>query len=211
MDDALSAEDLSAITRTTVGHYDSRSEDFWLGTRDHDVLQNIHALLDAIEGDGPFRILDFGCGPGRDLATFKSLGHSPVGLEGSPNFCAMARGFSGCDVLNQDFLSLDLPDESFDGIFANATIFHVPAQELPRVLRELRAALNSNGVFFSSNPRGNNQEGWNGERYSSYHDLDTWRTFMTEAGFEEIHHYYRPEGLPRDQQPWLASVWRKRA
>ena len=209
MTNRISVEDLSEITRQTVGHYDGSAESFWEGTRDHDVLQNVHALLDAIDGDGPHTVLDFGCGPGRDLATFKSLGHHPIGLEGSVRFCEMARAFSGCEVWNQDFLQLDLPPLSLDGVFANATIFHVPKQELPRVLVELNAALKPRGVFFSSNPRGDNVEGWNGPRYSSYHDLKTWRQLMTDAGFSEIDHYYRPKGLPRAQQPWLASTWRK--
>ncbi|MCF5209544.1 SAM-dependent methyltransferase, partial [Pseudomonas syringae] len=64
-------------------------------------------------------------------------------------------------------------------------------------------------VLFSSNPRGENQEGWNGERYGAYHDLESWRKLLTEAGFVELEHYYRPAGLPREQQPWLASVWRR--
>ncbi len=109
----------------------------------------------------------------------------------------------------QDFLKLDLPQERFDGIFANAVLFHIPRQELPRVLKELRAALKPGGVLFSSNPRGDNQEGWNGPRYGSYHDLKAWQQLLTEAGFVELEHYYRPAGLPREQQPWLASVWRK--
>ena len=209
MNRALTKAELSGITSETVGHYNSSADSFWEGTRDHDVLQNVHALLDALEGDGPHVILDFGCGPGRDLETFKALGHQPIGLEGSVRFCEMARRFSGCEVWNQDFLNLDLPAESLDGVFANATIFHVPKQELPRVLLELNSALKPGGVFFSSNPRGDNREGWNGPRYSSYHDWTAWQKFMTDAGFTAIDHYYRPKGLPRDQQPWLASTWRK--
>jgi SAM-dependent methyltransferase len=120
----------------------------------------------------------------------------------------MAREFSGCEVWEQDFLALDLPAARFDGIFANASLFHVPAQELPRVLGELHAALKPRGVLFSSNPRGHNEEGWNRGRYGAYHDLDAWRGYMGGAGFIELEHYYRPPGLPREQQPWLASVWR---
>ena len=209
MEKPLTSKELRTITAETVGHYDESTESFWEGTRDHDVLQNVQALLNAIDGDGPHTILDFGCGPGRDLATFRDLGHTPIGLEGSKRFCQMARDFSGCEVLNQDFLDLNLPTEWLDGIFANATIFHVPRQELPRVLGELCDALKPGGVFFSSNPRGDNIEGWNGMRYSSYHDLAAWRSYMRTAGFVELGHYYRPSGLPRDQQPWLASTWRK--
>jgi hypothetical protein len=80
---------------------------------------------------------------------------------------------------------------------------------LARVLRELRAALRPRGVLFSSNPRGQNEEGWHQQRYGAYHDLETWRSYMSAAGYDELIHYYRPDGLPRDQQPWLASVWRK--
>ena len=198
------------ISRRTLEHYDSRAEDFWQGTRDHDVSQNLAALLKHIEGTPPFTILDFGCGPGRDLKAFTGQGHVAVGLEGSARFAAMAREYSGCEVLEQDFLKLDLPAARFDGVFANASLFHVPGGELPRVLRELHASLKPGGVLFSSNPRGANEEGWNRGRYGAYHDLEAWRGYLAAAGFAELDHYYRPPGLPCDQQPWLASVWRRR-
>lgn len=205
----LSSDDLAQISALTLAHYQGCAEGFRDATRDHDVSQNIAALLRAIEGEAPWQILDFGCGPGRDLRTFSALGHVAVGLDGCPEFVDMARADSGCAVWRQDFLALDLPAARFDGIFANAVLFHVPLQELPRVLRQLHATLKPGGVLFSSNPHGDNQEGWNGERYASYHDLATWRSLLTDAGFSEIEHYYRPTGLPREQQPWLASVWRR--
>ena len=201
---------MEEVSRRTLAHYDQRAEDFWQGTRGHDVRQNIDALLSAIEGTAPFTILDFGCGPGRDLKAFTDLGHVAVGLEGSARFAAMARAYSGCDVLEQDFLELDLPAARFDGVFANAALFHVPTLELPRVLGELHATLKPGGVLFSSNPHGDNQEGWNRGRYGAYHDLECWRRHVTAAGFAELSHYYRPPGLPREQQPWLATVWRRR-
>lgn len=173
------------------------------------MSQNIAALLRHIEGEKPWRILDFGCGPGRDLRTFSGLGHEAIGLDGCAEFVAMARVDSGCEVWQQSFLELELPAGHFDGIFANASLFHVPDQELPRVLGQLHTALKPGGVLFSSNPRGENQEGWNGPRYGIYHDLERWRARLTAAGFVELEHYYRPAGLPRDQQPWLASVWRR--
>jgi len=205
----LTMEELRRIADRTLAHYDRSAAAFWEGTRDHDVSQNIAALLQHVEAPPPFELLDFGCGPGRDLTTFKELGHRATGLEGSAQLAAMARTHSGCEVLQQNFLELELPAGRFDGIFANASLFHVPGQELPRVLRELRAALKPRGVLFSSNPRGSGEEGWNGERYGTYCDWETWRDYMTAAGFVELTHYYRPAGLPRAQQPWLASVWRR--
>jgi SAM-dependent methyltransferase len=205
----LPPSDLEKIAALTLEHYNQRADDFRDGTRDHDVSQNIAALLRHIQGAPPFTILDVGCGPGRDLRTFSKLGHVAVGVEGAARFVEMARADSGCEVWHQDFLKLDFPDGRFDGIFANAALFHIPSQELPRVLRQFHATLKPGGVLFSSNPRGGNEEGWNRGRYGAYHDLAAWRNFMADAGFAELEHYYRPEGLPRDQQPWLASVWRK--
>jgi SAM-dependent methyltransferase len=206
---ALTAQDLSEIADRTLGHYNARAESFWDGTRGHDVSQNIEALLKSIDHPQPFTILDFGCGPGRDLKAFAALGHRPIGLDGSARFVEMARAHSGCAVWHQDFLKLDLPAERFDGIFANASLFHVPGQELPRVLSQLHRALKPRGVLLASNPRGDDTEQWNGERYGAYHSLEAWRRVVMEAGFTEIEHYYRPTGLPRDQQPWLVTVWRK--
>jgi SAM-dependent methyltransferase len=200
---------LRRFSAVTIAHYDRLAHAFWDGTRDHDVSQNYAALLDAIEGDPPYSILDLGCGPGRDLCHFRALGHDAVGLDGSKEFVAMARSKSGCEVLHQDFLAMVLPKTHFHGVFANASLFHVPSKELPRVLGELNAALRAGGVLFCSNPRGNNEEGLSDDRYCCFFDLETWRAYVTAAGFSEIRHYYRPPGLPRDEQPWLATVWRK--
>ena len=204
----LTPDDAESLTGRTLRHYDRSAQSFAEATRDHDVSQNYAALLQAVEGAPPFRILDVGCGPGRDLAYFRSQGHEVIGLEGAPRFVAMARA-TGCEVLEQNFLALDLPSSRFDGVFANAALFHVPTQKLGRVLGALHGALVPRGVLFCSNPHGPDTEGYSGDRYSAFHSLERWRAHVTAAGFTEIDHYYRPSGKPRAQQPWLATVWRK--
>jgi SAM-dependent methyltransferase len=196
--------------RRTLSYYENNAVRFEERTRDHDVSQNIAALLDAIEGAPPFSVLDLGCGPGRDLKTFRNRGHEAIGIEGAAALAEMARKNSGCEVWAQDFLALDLPSQRFDGIFANAVLFHVPPPELPRVLSELRAALKPRGVLFSSIPHGNDSETTHPDgRYGAYHRPETWQRYMVDAGFTELAHFFRPEGKPREQQPWFASVWRK--
>ena len=202
-------EQIAHATRMTLDYYDRHAQQFFEGTHNHDVNQNIAALLDAIEASAPYAILDLGCGPGRDLAVFAGLGHQAIGVDGSARFAEMARAASACEVWQQDFTQLNLPPARFDGVFANAALFHVPSAALPQVLLALHATLKPGAVLFSSNPRGQNQEGWNGERYGSYYDYPTWSQFMEAAGFREVRHYYRPPGLPRERQPWLAGVWRK--
>jgi SAM-dependent methyltransferase len=208
-DNAFDKAQLRRLSEITIGHYDRSAEDYWRGTRDHDVSQNYEALLEAIEGEPPYAILDLGCGPGRDLHYFRSLGHDATGLDGSNEFVAMARSYSGCEVLHQDFLEMELPASHFDGVFANASLFHVPSQELPKALLELFTSLKSRGVLFCSNPHGRNEEGLSGNRYSCFLDLDTWRDYVTAVGFFEVQCYFRPRGLPCHKQPWLATVWRK--
>lgn len=192
-----------------MAHYNERAEAFWLATRDHDVRQNYEALLKALGPGGPWTLLDFGCGPGRDLKAFAEQGHRAIGVEGASRFVEMATAFSGCEVWHQDFLALDLPAAFFDGVFANASLFHVPRVHLAPVLAHLHATLRAGGVLFCSNPRGQNEEGYRDGRYSVFYDWPTWRALMGEAGFSEISHYYRPTDAPPEQQRWLASVWRK--
>jgi SAM-dependent methyltransferase len=97
-------EQVRRLGETTIAYYDRFARAFWEGTRHHDVSQNYAAFLNAIESDPPYSILDLGCGPGRDLSHFRSLGHEAVGLDGSQQFVAIARAYSGCEVLHQDLL-----------------------------------------------------------------------------------------------------------
>lgn len=200
---------LAPISRGTLAHYDERAEAFRDRTRDHDVSQNLDALLAAIGGTPPFAILDLGCGPGRDLVSLTGRGHVAIGLDGSARFVAIARACSGCEVWQQDLMALDLPPGRFDGVFANASLFHVPRAALPRVLGELRDTLRAGGVLFASNPRGGDDEGWNRGRYGYYAAPATWKRIVTAAGFTLLDEYYRPAGLPCDEQPWFATVWRR--
>ncbi|MBL4743764.1 MAG: class I SAM-dependent methyltransferase [Cycloclasticus sp.] len=202
MDDTVNKETL------TIAHYDNNADSFWAGTKDHDVSQNIDSFLDALPKKKGLDILDLGCGPGRDLLHFKSLGHNPTGLDGSKRFCDMASKHSGCPTINDSFVNMTLSSGQFDGVFANASLFHVPRIELSNVLLKLFNCLKPGGVLFTSNPRGDS-EGYNGQRYGYYMELDTFRELLERAGFELLHHYYRPEGKPIAQQPWLATVSRR--
>jgi SAM-dependent methyltransferase len=141
--------------RLTLEYYNRHAEGSWKGTSARISRRYCDTLrVSRVPG---YSI--FGCGPGRDLKVFAELGHTAMGLEGAARFAVMARARSGCELWQQDFLKLVLSDSHFDGVFANAALFHVPSQELPRVLPELNSSLKPGGVLFGSNPRSHNNEG----------------------------------------------------
>jgi SAM-dependent methyltransferase len=207
----MTQHELAEVAARTLAHYQDNAEAFWQGTRDHDVSQNHAALIAALGARTGLRILDFGCGPGRDLDAFRRLGQVPVGLDGCAAFVAHARMHTGCEVLHQNFFELALGERRFDGVFANASLFHVPRALLPDVLAELRRVLIPGGVLFCSNPRSfrGYQEGWSGDRYGCYLTVDDWTAVISAAGFELEDHYLRPADRPPSEQPWIAMVWRK--
>jgi trans-aconitate methyltransferase len=178
------------ISASTIERYRAMATPYRDGTWNHDVSQNIEALLAAIAGTPPYRILDLGCGPGRDLVTFRALGHVVVGLNGCPEFVAMARAVSGCEVWQQDLLAMTLPPASFDGVFANAVLFHVPSLALPNVLARLHAALKPGGGMVASNPRGQDEEGFVDGRYACFYSFTTCRRLVGSSGFAMVDHYF---------------------
>jgi SAM-dependent methyltransferase len=195
----------------TIAEYQLTAQSFRAGTWDHDVSQNRDSLTAAMPGN-PGKILDIGCGPGRDLVAFKSQGHTVVGLDATPAFVEIAKDLSGCEVWHQSFLNLDLPDSEFDGIFANASLIHVPSNQMVKVLKDLHKALVVDGAIVMSMCRGN-WEGYDerptGKRYITGWEYETLAPCLTQAGFAIVHHYYRPPGLPRKAQSWLAIVAKK--
>lgn len=220
-----SAAELAAAA--TLSHYQTNAAQFWEGTRRHDVRQNREALLRAAGvGGSPdgapssaarvLDILDLGCGPGRDVAWFASKGHSVTALDGCSAFCGMCADKGAAEVVCADLHEVDLGVKRFDAVFANASLFHVQKTELPRVLAGVHRAIRPGGAFFASNPRAMGEEdveqrggdaAYGDGRYGHYMTAASWRRVCERTGFVLKEEYYRPPGVPREQQPWHATAW----
>ena len=129
----LPPDELARTSTITLTHYNEHADSFWSGTRDHDVSQNRDALLQHSARSRAVSDSRLRLWARTRPEIFHDLGYEAIGLEGAERFVELARDYSGCEVWHQDFLKLALPAEFFDGIFANASLFHVPSQELPRV------------------------------------------------------------------------------
>lgn len=198
-----------AASEFTLRDYDRIAAEYLGWTEDQNVAADYDWFLSFLSGAGPYDLLDLGCGPGRDLLRLRQRGHRVVGLDGSYAMVKLARRYAGRPVLHQNFLSLRLRAGRFDGIFASASLFHVPPDALVGVLLRLHVTLRTDGILYALNPHGRNQTGWAGDRYCTYHSMTAWRHLLRAAGFRERGCELRPKGAERTNQRWIASIWQK--
>ena len=191
----------------TLDYYDRIAEEFAADTRDADVGE-LHALfLSHLPAGG--RILDLGCGSGRDSRLFLDKGYEVVAVDGSREFCKIASSLIGQEVLCRTFEELDF-EEEFDGVWACASILHVPSERLPGVIARISRALKVGGFFYASFKYGV----FEGERNGRYFtDLDEAGFASLIAGFPEFEMVetritgdVRPG---RAEEKWLNVVVRK--
>ncbi|MFM2041501.1 MAG: hypothetical protein RLY86_77 [Pseudomonadota bacterium] len=192
---------------SSLPHYDAHAAEYANALASHDVGEARERLLALLPPAAA--ILDLGCGPGRDLIAFRQAGHEAIGLEGSPALAEIARAASGAEVWTGDLRHTALPPVRFDGVWAQAVLFHVPTAALGNLLTALAGTLRPGGILYACDPTGGNEEGWVGDRYLAFRRPQTIQAIMRRAGFTLIETWRRPPGLPRRQQTWAAGLWRK--
>ena len=146
-------------------------------------------------------ILDFGCGSGRDTRAFLDAGYRVDAMDGSEALCVKASAYTGIQVKNMLFTDLNEHD-AYDGIWACASILHLPKDELADVLRRIETALRPHGVLYASFKYGTYEGMRNGrffcdftdetlhtfwEKSSSMQIFDTWLSMDVRSDREEVH------------------------
>ena len=129
----------------TLDFYESNAEEYCDTTFDIDVSENRGIFLNLLEKGSS--ILDLGCGSGRDAKAFADEGMIVTAVDGSPAMCRIAARNTRSEVRNLKFSELDFEDE-FDGVWACASLLHVPMGELPGVLSSVNRSLRKWGLFF---------------------------------------------------------------
>jgi SAM-dependent methyltransferase len=159
---------------------------------DEDLVEARTALATA-QQDARRRVVDLGCGAGRDFQAFAERGVDYLGIDASEGMLTVARErFPEASFEAQDLCALDLPERAFDGAFANASLQHVPTPALPNALTNIYACLRPGGVLLISAPLGQDAEGWSRARSKETRAWVAWRSRETlerycgAAGFESV-------------------------
>ena len=178
-----------------MNYYDENAQEFFDGTVDADMSSHHDKFLKLLRENGC--ILDAGCGSGRDAKLFKSLGYDVTAIDGSIEMCRLASEFSGIDVKHMQFQDICFTDE-FDGIWASASLLHVPSDELDSVLRNLKNALKKDGILYASFKYGDFEGERNGRYFNdltenaaieifeknNFNVIETWITYDARPGRE---------------------------
>ncbi len=156
------------------------------------------------------RILDAGCGSGRDSKCFLDAGFDVGSFDASAEMCRLASEYIGREVENMRFEEMSFEGE-FDGIWASATLLHVPMDELPGIMLKMKAALKDGGVMYASFKYGDGTK-MRGERtFSDFNEKSVVPLFEN-AGFtildNEVGHDNRPG---RENEMWVEVIAKKQA
>ena len=189
-----------------MNYYDLKAQEFFDDTVNADMTSHYSEFLKKLPENA--RILDAGCGSGRDAKYFKESGYEVTAIDGSAEMCKLASELIGDNVLNILFQEIDFEDE-FDGIWASASLLHVPSDEIGDVLQRLKKSLKENGVFYASFKYGD----FEGERNGRYfNDLDevTSRKLFEKEDFEVIKTWITSDSRKgRESERWVNILVKK--
>ena len=145
----------------TLKYYDDNAETFAGSTQNVEFTATQDRFLAKIKLGG--RILDFGCGAGRDTRYFLGKGYVVEAVDGSAKMCRIASDYAGIPVRQMLFQDLHEQDR-YDGIWACSSILHLNRKDLVDVLGKMAVALKEHGYIYTSFKYGE-FEGYRNERY----------------------------------------------
>lgn len=192
----------------TLKYYNENAQSFASGTVSVKFTEVQDKFLEKLNSDA--YILDFGCGAGRDTKYFLSRGYQVDAVDGSEQLCRIASEYTGIKVRQMLFQELD-EKEKYDGIWACASILHLPKKQLREVLENMYAALKSEGWIYISFKYGEFEGERNG-RYFTDFTTDTFKEFIHDMhGLKIEEHWITGDVRPgRGEEKWLNLLLQKK-
>ncbi len=182
----------SAAMDSTLAFYEAHADEYARRTLDADL--SVVRRRFAMRLPPAAKILDLGCGPGRDLRAFAALGFKPVGLDASPSLVRIARSVSGAPVSVGRIEEIEF-DSEFDGIWACASLLHVPRRDLPQTLKRVRVALKPGAPFFASVQEGEGDSQAPDGRVFTYFEEREFRSALSQSGFHSTEAWRTADSL----------------
>lgn len=183
--------------------YNKNAESYAAQTQALNMTQYQDLFASKLPPDA--RVLDVGCGAGRDLKYFKEKGFNPIGIDISERLIPIAIDYSGCDVIMHSVLELDSID-LFDGIWESAALLHLTDEEFPVAIKNIYSALKQRGVFCCQIKEGEEGKIDQLGRFMNYHQQDHIRTILIESGFKVIEEWVAPHSIPGRNENFLGFL-----
>lgn len=194
----------------TLNFYSNNSENYFKATKGVNLTHLYSDFLNNVRKGG--QVLDLGCGSGRDSLYFKNLAYKVTAVDGCKELCDLASKYLGFEVINENFENLSLQEESFNGIWACASLLHVKRCDIKNVLNNLVKGLKENGVFYMSFKYGNKEFVDEKERYFNCYDEESFKNLIEDIEDLEILKLYKTEDAMQNRENlvWLNVLCIKR-
>ncbi|MBK5940151.1 class I SAM-dependent methyltransferase [Halochromatium roseum] len=190
----------------TLAYYDAEAESFFATTVDVDMSSLYEPFLRQLaEGAA---ILDAGCGSGRDARIFNERGYAVTAMEPSPALAALAEAHCGLPVEIRRFQAIDWCG-CFDGIWACASLLHVPLAELPEIMQRLARALRAGGILYVSFKYGRGQRVHGGRRFTDLDEAGLAKLLCRVPALKLVESWITADRRPdREGERWLNALLR---
>jgi len=192
---------------STIKYYDENAKAFFENTKDADMKEVYELFLKYLPPEA--KILDLGCGSGRDTKYFLEKGYDVTAVDGSIEMVKLSTHFTGKQTLHLTFDEINFNDE-FDGVWACASLLHVPRSKINPVFKKIYLALKKGGVFYSSYKYGNKEEFRNGRFFNNYDEISFNELLKNHPYFTLLEMKVTGDVRKgRENEKWLNVVLRK--
>ena len=188
-----------------MNYYNKNAQEFFDGTVDADMSSHHEKFLKCMPDAGC--ILDAGCGSGRDAKIFNELGYDVTAIDGSIEMCKLASEYANVDVKHMQFQEIDF-ENRFDGIWASASLLHVPSDEMDLVLKKLKDSLKEDGILYASFKYGD-FEGLRNGRYFNDLTESTAIVLFEKNSFKVLKTWLTDDSRPERDDRWVNILVKK--
>ncbi|MGK9156305.1 class I SAM-dependent methyltransferase [Acinetobacter radioresistens] len=192
----------------TIDYYNKHAEEFTASTFEVD-MESLYQPFLAELPEGA-RILDVGCGPGRDTLAFKKKGYQVDAIDYSEELVKKATQLTGIPVRLQSFYEI-YADQAYDGIWACASLLHCERTRLKEVIGKLLSALKPNGMLYMSFKYGNGDRQKDGRQFTDLDEVQAKALLGQFDRVQQIQQWITIDQRPERQEKWLNLIWKKHA